>query len=115
MVVRPKQNSQKEEESEENKVGKKSILNNKEIAKLTKIPPLSAVASPENKEETEKGRREERKGDGFSEVKERSEVDGFAVAVAVGPWVAGERAGTEEEGGRREWRGKGKGGVGFGE
>ena len=34
---------------------------------------------------------------GFSEVKERSEVDGFAVAVAVGPWVAGERAGKEEE------------------
>ena len=50
---------------------------------------------------------------GFSEVKERSEVDGFA--VAVGPWVAGERAGTEEEGRRREWRRKGKGGIGFGE
>ena len=48
-----------------NKVGKKSILNNKEIAKLTKIPPPSAVASPENKEETEKGRNVERKGDGF--------------------------------------------------
>ena len=51
-------------------------------------------------------------------VRLRGEVrkDGFAVAVAVGPWVAGERAGTEEKGGgRREWRRKGKGGVGFGE
>ena len=54
----------------------------------------------------EDARRE--KETGFSEVKERSEVDGFAVAVAVGPWVAGERAGTEEEGRRRTAGGGGR-------
>ena len=57
--------AKKKRKVRKNKVGKKSILNNKEIAKLTEIPPPSAVASPENKEETEKGGREERKGDGF--------------------------------------------------
>ena len=45
-------------------------------------------------------------------VRLRGEVrkDGFAVAVAVGPWVAGERAGTEEEGKRRRTKKKKDGG-----
>ena len=85
-----------------------------ERSNLYHIPADICRVSPEKEEQRrEDARREEETG--FSEVKERSEVDGFAIAVAVGPWVAGERAGTEEEGGRREWRGKGKGGVGFGE
>ena len=56
------------------------------------------------------GRREDarrEKETGFSEVKERSEVDGFAVAVAVGPWVAAGRVGQrrkEEEVERRRRR-----------
>ena len=53
---------------------------------------------------------------GETQGKEEGAVAASSFAVAVGPWVAGERAGTEEEGGgRREWRRKGKGGVGFGE
>ena len=74
-------------------------MNNKEIAKLTKIPPPLLRRRTKKKQRREDARRE--KETGFTEVKERSEVDGFAVAVAVGPWVAGERAGTEEEGRRR--------------
>ena len=81
------------------------------VASPEKASPHLLVAGRRN----EDARRE--KETGFSEVKERSEVDGFAVAVAVSvdPWVADERAGTEEEGRRREWRRKGKGGIGFGE
>ena len=56
------------------------------------------------------------RGEGETQGKEEGVVAASSFAVAVGPWVAGERAGTEEEGGgRREWRREGKGGVGFGE
>ena len=49
---------------------------------------------------------------GETQGKEEGAVAASSFAVAVGPWVAGERAGTEEGGGgRREWRRKGKGGV----
>ena len=53
VVARTKQNRKNGKKSEEIKVGKKSILNNKEIAKLTKIPPPSTMISAGNDEEPE--------------------------------------------------------------
>ena len=85
----------------------------KKRSNLYHIPADICRVSPEKEEQRrEDARREEETG--FSEVKERSEVDGFAVAVAIGPWVAGERAGRrrkEEEGeggGEEGWRGENK-------
>ena len=41
------------------------------------------------------------RGEGETQGKEEGAVAASSFAVAVGPWVAGERAGTEEEGGDR--------------
>ena len=45
---------------------------------------------------------------GETQGKEEGAVAASSFAVAVGPWVAGERAGTEEEGRRRTAGGGGR-------
>ena len=44
--------------------------------------------------------------EGETQGKEEGAVAASSFAVAVGPWVAGERAKTEEEGGDRKREGK---------